>query len=159
MTLRADEENGIVKLDGVPIAGVLQSLSVNGEILIDSNNNASGEVQKVMRGYKDKTISMTLKLLPIPKDISDSALGFIKDAFAKKVTIEKTSYDILEELEQIFMNKEDQTPKVMTLVNHHTLARRIDEVVFIGLSSSEDNDTDTITVTLSFEEFISAKYQ
>ena len=165
MILRADEKNGIIELDGVPIAGVLQSLSVNGEIVIDSNNSASdGEPLKTMRGYKDKTISMSLKLLPVPKK-ADDMIQKTEEALSEdelnelKTEIEKTPYQILEEIEQIFMNKEDKTPKVMTLFSPHILARRINEVVFTGLSSSEDNTTETITITLNFEEFISAKYQ
>lgn len=139
MILRADEKSGVIELDDMPLAGVLQSLSVNGEIVIDSNNSeGNGAPQKTMRGYKDKVISMTLRIVP---------------------TEEKSVYSLLEELEQLFMDKEDKVPKVMTLFNPHTLVRRIDEVVFTGFSSSEDNSTDTITVTLNFEEFIKAKFR
>ena len=160
MILRADEKNGIITLDDVPLPGVLQSLSVNGEIVIDSNNSASaGEPLKTMRGFKDKTVSMSLRLLPIPKDVSDSVKSVTSGAFAKEIAIEKTPYQILEELEQVFRNKEDKTPKVMSITNFHTAARKINEVVFTSLSSSEDNATETITVTLNFEEFISFKYQ
>lgn len=139
MILSADHENGIIKLDGVTLSGVLQSLTVNGEILIDSNNSAANnESRKVMRGYKDKTVSLSLKILP---------------------TEDKTVYDILEELENSFQDKVDNTPKVMTITNKHIIARGIDEVLFTGLTSSEDNSTETLNVSLNFEEFISAKYQ
>ncbi len=138
MVLIADSDEGIVKLDGVALEGVFQSLSVNGEIIIDSNNSPSNDTpRKVMRGYKDKTVSLTLRILP---------------------TDEKTVYEILEEIENLFQDKEDNIPKVMVLYNYHTMARGIDEVLLTGMSSSEDNSTNTLDVTLKFEEFISANY-
>ncbi len=138
MILMADHSDGLVKLDGEELEGVLQSLSVNGEVIIDSNNSASNnQPQKVMRGYKDKSVSITL--LIVEKE-------------------DKTVYEILEEIENIFQDKEDNIPKVFTLFNKHTVARGIDEVVFTGLSSAEDNSTDTLALTLKFEEFVSARY-
>ncbi len=138
MIISTDSSDGLVKLDGEELEGVLQSLSVNGEVIIDSNNSASNnQPQKVMRGYKDKSVSITL--LIVEKE-------------------DKTVYEILEEIENIFQDKEDNIPKVFTLFNKHTVARGIDEVVFTGLSSAEDNSTDTLALTLKFEEFVSARY-
>lgn len=44
---------------------MFQSLSVNGEILIDSNNSAGNDLPcKVMLGFKDKMVSINLLILP-----------------------------------------------------------------------------------------------
>lgn len=138
MELYADNDAGIIKLDDTTLKGILQSLSINGEIIVDSSNGAAdNNTTKVMRGYKDKTVSISLKIIP---------------------TEDKTVYDILEELEEIFKNEEDQTPKVYTLLNKHTVARGIDRVLFTSLSSSEDNTQESISVSLNFEEFVAAKY-
>ncbi len=138
MVLYTDKNDGIVKLDGVALEGVLQSLSVNGEIVIDSNNTASTtQSRKIMRGYKDKTVALTLRVVP-----SDF----------------KTVYEILEDIENLFQDKANDIPKVMMLSNPHTIARGIDEVLLTSVSSSEDNSTNTLNVTLNFEEFISAQY-
>lgn len=144
MKIYTDIEESLIKLtpinggDEIILPGVLQSLSVNGEILIDSNKSTgNGASQKIMRGYKDRIISLSLIILP---------------------TEEKTVYMILEELNKIFQNKEDNIPIVYTLFNYHTDARGIEKVLFTGLSSSEDNSTDTLTVTLTFEEFVEFSY-
>ena len=148
MILRSDDASGIITLDhekdvGVfangkkTLPGVLQSLSIGGEIIIDSTNSVSnGLSTKTLRGYKCKSVNMTLLLIS---------------------TAEKTVYQLLEELEEIFMDKIDKTPLVITLSNPHTDSRGITKVLFTGFSSSEDNTTETITITLNFEEFLITK--
>lgn len=175
MQLYTDIEESLIKLtpinggEEIVLPGVLQSLSVNGEILIDSNNSAGNrEPQKLMRGYKDRAINITLKLLSVPKSINDvntkklSSKEEIQNAIntAKffHTEIEKYPYDILGELNQLFQNKEDGIPTVYRLFNRHTYARGIEQVLFTSFSSSEDNTTETLTVTLTFEEFIEARY-
>ncbi|MGL5956787.1 MAG: hypothetical protein ACRC0X_09380 [Brevinema sp.] len=160
MKLYTDNEDSLIVLtpinggEEILLPGVLQNLSVNGEILIDSNNSASsGAPQKVMRGYKDRTVNISLRLLEVPKSIENDREKNVQ------TEIEKYPYDILEELNQLFQNKEDGIPIVYTLFNDHTVARGINEVLFTGLSSYEDNSTNTITVTLTFEEFVSAKFR
>lgn len=138
MILKADDANGIIKLGETELPGVFQSLSVNGEILIDSNNSAGNDTpRKVMRGFKDKTVSINLLLLP---------------------TDDKTVYEALEELERLFYDVNSGVPKVYALINSHTAARSIGKVIFQGLSSFETNRDNTLEVSLTFEEFKAAGY-
>jgi len=139
MVLRADTSNGIIKLGDKVLSGIFQSLSINGEILVDSNSSPTSNLpRKVMRGYKDKTISLSLLLLP---------------------TDNKTVYEHLEELELLFRDEKNNVPKVFNIVNPHTMARNIDKVIFTGLSSSENNENNMINVSITFEEFLSAHYE
>jgi len=139
MVIKADTENGIIKLGDTTLAGVFQSLSINGDIIVDSNSSPTSNLpRKVMRGYNDKTVSLSLLLLP---------------------TDNKSVYEHLEDLEILFRNEENHTPKVFNIVNPHTMARNIDTVIFTSLSSSESSENEMIEVSLSFEEFISAHYE
>lgn len=138
MLLKADDVNGIIKLGETELPGVFQSLSVNGEILIDSNNSAGNDTpRKVMRGFKDKTVSINLLILPQE---------------------DKTVYEALEELERLFYDVNSGVPKVYALINSHTAARNIAKVIFQGLSSFETNRDNALEVSLTFEEFKAAGY-
>jgi len=136
MILRADP-TGEIKLGDVVLPGVFQSLSVNGEIQVDSGGDGSSKPRKVMRGYNDKKISLSLILVE------------------KK---ESTVYQQLSAVEKIFRRENDRVPQIYTIVHDHIEARDIDQVLFQSLSSAEDNTTNTITLTLQFEEFIEANY-
>lgn len=138
MLLKADDVNGIIKLGETELPDVFQSLSVNGEILIDSNNSAGNDApRKVMRGFKDKTVSINLLILPQE---------------------DKTVYEALEELERLFYGVNGGVPKVYNLINSHTAARNIGKVIFQSLSSFETNRDNTLEVSLTFEEFKAAGY-
>ncbi|SFB88585.1 hypothetical protein SAMN02745150_01193 [Brevinema andersonii] len=138
MLLKADDSSGIIKLGDVMLPGVFQSLSVNGEILIDSSNSEGNQTpRKVMRGFQDKKVSLRLLLLP---------------------TENTTVYEALEELETLFHDANSGVPKVYTLINKHTMARNIGKVIFQSLSSSENNQGESMEILLNFEEFTPASY-
>ena len=136
MIIRADP-TGEIKLGDFILPGVFQSLSVNGEIQVDSGGDGSSKPRKVMRGYNDKKISLSLIL--IEKEGS-------------------TVYQQLSAVEKVFRRENDNVPQIYTIVHDHIVARDIDQVLFQSLSSAEDNTTNTITLTLQFEEFIEANY-
>lgn len=138
MILQWDSYIGFVSLDDFRLPGAFQSLAVNGEVIIDSSNSAgNNKPRKVMRGYADKVISLSLVL--------------VDDA-------DYTVYDQLEELEHLFRRLNGGVPKIFTIANEHLIARGITQVIFKGLSSSESAGSSTIEVSLSFEEFIKAGY-
>ncbi len=135
MIIRADTDS--IRLDGVQLNGVIQSISVNGEIVVDTyQNNSEQYTNKLMRGYKDKTVVVVLKIVP---------------------TTLLTAYEQLEALEKIFQDTESDSPTVHMITNEHISNRGITHVIFTRLGSSEDNSDNTITATLTFEEFVSSK--
>lgn len=138
MILQWGEYMGSVSLDDTRLPGAFQSLSVNGEVIIDSGNSAgNNKPRKVMRGYADKVFSLNLIL--------------VDDA-------DYTVYEQLEELEHLFRRLNGGVPKVFAIANEHLIARGITQVIFKSLSSSENAGSNRIEVSLGFEEFIKAGY-
>jgi hypothetical protein len=125
--------DGIVKLNGEAVDGVLRSLTVGGELTFseEKRDGLSGTV-KVPMGWSDSDISCALDL------ITDN---------------NKSCYDRLSEINAIFRAREEQKPLIYDVSNRHLSARGIRRVVFAKLDSAESSDDDVITVTLSFTEY------
>ena len=163
------------------LPGVLQNISIGGEILWDTAGTQGVNNQKTTKGYKEKIVTINLLII-------------------KSVT--KSSYQILAELEQLFRETEDSAkkiaessttpsvdtdkkdnipqntttlstdtdkvepskeaisimPSIYMIENGHINNRGIDKVCFTSLNSSENNAKDYITVSLTFEEFDSTSY-
>jgi hypothetical protein len=125
--------DGIVKLNGEAIDGVLRSLTVAGEVKFsDQKRDGLSGTVKVPMGWSDSDISCALEL------ITDN---------------NKSCYDRLSEINAIFRAREEQKPNIYDVSNRHLSARGIRRVVFSKLDSAESSDDDVITVTLSFTEY------
>lgn len=125
--------DGIIRLGGEALPGLLSSLSVDGKVRYDEQkvDGASGK-SKTPQGWEDQTVSATLVLLT--DDESDC-------------------YEKLARLAPFFRTPDEKAnPQIYTLVNRQTGTRGIRQVVFDSLKSSENNRSDTITVTLGFTE-------
>lgn len=128
-------EHGQIKLSGVLLPGIMNSLSVQTDVRFDSaeQDGMSGKV-KVPLGWEDSAVVMTVELLS--DDSSDC-------------------YDKLSGLNAIFKDTDKgANPKVYTVVNSHLIARGINQVVFSSLSSSETDKDDVILATLNFTEHL-----
>jgi hypothetical protein len=126
-------EDGIVRLGGDALPGLLASLSVDGEVRYDEQkvDGQSGK-RKTPKGFEDQEVSVTLTLCT--DEQSDC-------------------YEKLAQLMPFFRKTTAQAnPQIYDFVNRHAGARGIRRVIFDKLKSAETNTTDTITATLSFRE-------
>lgn len=126
-------EDGIVRIDGEELPGILSDLRVSGQVRFDeqSVDKASGK-KKTPQGWEDADISLSLYLL------TDEA---------------GTCYDKLAVLEGFFKKTDGKAnPSIFTVANSHLLARGIRRVVFSRLDSAENTRTDEIRASLSFME-------
>jgi hypothetical protein len=127
--------DGVIKLDGAEIEGIVKSVSVSADVKLDEQkvDGLSG-TKKVPVGWSDADITVTLELL------TDDAA---------------TCYERLQELNRLFKSTESAASpkKKFEIANRHTAARGVRSVVFSKLDSSETSDDDVIAVTLQFIEY------
>lgn len=126
-------EDGIVRIGGEELPGLLSDLRVSGKVRFDeqSVDKASGK-KKTPQGWEDADISLTLTLL------TDES---------------GTCYDKLAVLEGFFKKTDGKAnPSIFTVANSHVLARGVRRVVFSRLDSSESCRTDEIRASLAFVE-------
>ena len=125
-------EDGQITLGGSLLPGVLRRLSIRGQVRFDEaeQDGLSGKV-KVPMGWEDADVTAEVELLTDSTDCYDKLAGL--DATFR-------GYD------------NGGNPKVYDLVNRHTAARGIDQVVFAGLESSETDQDDVILAGLAFQE-------
>ena len=98
----------------------------------------TGISKKSARGWDDKSVSISLVILP--NDFGD------KDYF------------VLYEIEELFTRTEKGKPVTYEISHDHITNRGITKLLFTDFSSSEDNANNTIKVDLQFVEFIPATW-
>ena len=126
-------EDGIVRISGEELPGLLSDLRVSGQVRFDEQqvDKSSGK-KKTPQGWDDAEVSLTLTL-------TTNEAG--------------TCYDKLEVLNGYFKKTDGKAnPTIFTVANRHLLARGVRRVVFSRLDSAEDNKTDEIRASLSFVE-------
>lgn len=135
-------EDGQVWLDGQLIPGILVAQSVRCAVRYDEAqlDNRSGK-KKVIKGWEDATIALTLDLLSYQDD------GDNMDCYEKLAVIDA-----------LFKSAKDSLPVVynITGTRSHAWARGIRQVIFDSLDSTEDDQEDTIQVTITFVEHLPA---
>ena len=172
-----DPKTNIALEDFPPISlpGVLQSISIGGEILWDTTGTQGSNNQKTTIGYKEKIVTINLILLG---EKSRTTLHVLDKVIGENPN---TPYKVLEDLERLFKETEESSkqkaegstappvatektdpsskeavsimPSLYIIKNDHINSRGINEVCFTNLNSSENNAKDYITVSLTFEEF------
>lgn len=128
------DEFGNVRLDNTDLPGVFTSLTISQEIKIEENEikGRSGKSKQVI-GYDDATVNLELILL------SDD---------------ESTCYDKLNIIQRVFRNTDSAAlPKVFKVINKHINARKIRDVLFRSLTTSEGSG-DTLSVSIQLEEYL-----
>lgn len=126
-------EDGVVRLAGEEVPGILNALRVDGKVRFDEQKvDGSSGKKKTPQGFEDSDIMISLYM----------------------VTDDDTScYDKLETLSGMFRKVDDNAnPQIYTVANRHLLARGVRQVVFSRLCSSENDRTDEIMATLGFVE-------
>lgn len=126
-------EDGLIRLDGEELPGLLASLRVDGKVRYDEQkvDGMSGK-SKTPQGWEDQTVVIALVL--ITDDESDC-------------------YEKLDKLTPFFKKPDAKAnPQIYTIGNRHTQTRGIRQVVFDRLESNETSTTDEIRVTLGFTE-------
>ena len=122
-------EDGIVRLGGEAVPGLLASLTIDGEVRYDEQkvDGQSGK-SKTPKGFEDQTVTVTMTLC------TDD---------------ETDCYEKLAQLAPFFRKTDEQAnPEIYDLVNRHAGARGIRQIIFDKLKSAETNRSDTITATL-----------
>lgn len=125
--------DGIVRLGGEELPGILASLSVDGKVRYDEQkvDGTSGK-SKTPMGWEDHTVTISVVL---PTDD------------------ESDCYDKLEVLAGYFKQPDAKAnPQIYSLANRHTQGRGIRQIVFDRLQTMENNQDDTITANLAFTE-------
>ena len=178
MQIREDSEESKIILKNtitnIPITlpGVLQNISIGGEILWDNSGSTGKENKKVAKGYKEKSVIINLLLLGKKSKTTLDILDKIVD------TNPKTPYQILSELEHLFKETEETSGKTIgelskkpskeavsimpsryVIKNEHINNRGINIVCFVNLTSTEDNTKDYIRVAITFEEIVFPVYE
>lgn len=130
-------EQGAVTLGGTTVPGVLQRLTVGGQVRYDeAEQDGLSGVRRTPMGWEDADITATVLLL------TDEA---------------GTCYVKARQLARLFKGHDsDGNPQVYGIANAHLAAHDVDEVVFDGLRTEESVREDAITATLRFREYTPA---
>lgn len=128
-------EDGIVTIDDKELPGLLVDMTVGAQVKFDTaKTDGQSGTKKTPMGYDDATIRLVIDL------VTDDPGG--SDCYQKLETINAMFKDV----------GPKAAPKILTVVNRHMRARKINQVVFSGLVSRETNRDDVIRATLNFEE-------
>lgn len=126
-------EDGIIRLGGDELPGILAELRVDGKVRFDQKkvDGQSGK-KKTPQGFEDADVAAVLTL----------------------TTDEATDcYEKLEQLSGMFRKVDKKAnPQVLSIANRHLQARGVRQVVFSRLESSENEQLDEIRATLGFVE-------
>jgi hypothetical protein len=124
------------------LPGILDSIEVGDALLVDDAGaqGKSGAV-KIISGWSDADVTVTLILIDIPKVTTQTVIPNI------------TRFDCLKEIARVFKQMKDGKPRVFTLLHPHITAWGLREFVFSGLKSQESKEKRIITCSLEFDEF------
>ncbi|MBW7997529.1 MAG: hypothetical protein FVQ81_13325 [Candidatus Glassbacteria bacterium] len=127
------EDEGEIRLDGTPLPGILQRMSIRGRLKTDQATLLFGGEKTQPLGFQAATVFIELAL--------PSEGGFLPGS-------ESTCYDKLAELNAVFTEVDaDINAKLHRISNAQINARGIDQVWFSELESSEAH-RDVITARL-----------
>lgn len=131
-------DDGVVTIDGTELPGLLVQLTVAGQVQFDEakTDGQSGK-KKTPMGFEDATVNIDLELLTDDPDEENGT----------------DCYEKLEAIDKLYKTVgEKAAPKILSVTNRHLRARRVNQVVFSGLSSRETNQDDIILAALTFVE-------
>ncbi|GAB6392500.1 MAG: hypothetical protein MdMp014T_1873 [Treponematales bacterium] len=130
--------------------GILDSIEVSDALLVDDvqTQNKGGSI-KIISGWADCDLSITLLLIDLPNHTADT------------VTPAVTRFDCLQQIAKIFKQMANNKPRVYTIQHPHIAAWGTREFVFHSLKSNEARGKRVINCTLEFDEFdsVSGKSQ
>jgi hypothetical protein len=126
---------GRVKLGDTELPGIFTQIRIKGAVRLDQVfvPGSSGKARQPM-GFEPAAVSLTIRLTNDRKS---------------------TPYEKLAQLTSLFQSVDEAAkPRVYRLINKHTEAWRIRDVIYTELKTSEDNQSDTIQAELEFEEYL-----
>jgi hypothetical protein len=122
--------------------GILDSIVVSDGVLIyDAETSGKSGTVKIISGWADADVSITLLLIDIPKVTNET------------VTPNVTRFDCLQEIAGYFKQMKDGKPRVYTIQHPHLKAWGVREFIFNSLKSQESRGKRIISCTLDFDEF------
>lgn len=126
------------------LPGFVESIEVSDSLLVDSvdQEGSSGSI-KVIHGWADCDVSITMKLIDIP--VIDTAGG--------RITPNISRYDCLAEIVSWFKRMKDGLPRTYTIRHPHIAAWGAREFVYSDLKSQDSRGKRIITCTLEFDEY------
>lgn len=140
MKLITTDEVGQVKVGDTILPGIFESLEISGSVKMDEVE-IKGKKEKVTQAVGYETAKIRFNIILLPEDEEDGDTG-----------------EAVETIQQLFRKAPDQEkPGVFKIVNKHVLARGIDEVIFTGLKTYEDNKINKVLVMCEFTEHVPIK--
>lgn len=130
-------ENDIIKLDNKVLPGIIQSIKVNQELMIDETDipGKSGRGKQI-KGFSDAVISISILLIDLKED----------------GRITKSKYEQLKTIEEAFKKIDSKgNVTVYSIVNRHTSSRNVKKCLFRKLDTSETQSS--ISVEIDFVEY------
>lgn len=128
------DDFGKIRLGDQELPGIYESMQISGSIKIDQTDIAgSSSAGKQPMGYNEPEIVLAIKL----------------DTDEQMDCYEKTKV-----LTGIFQNTDENAkPYIYNIVNKHTDAWNISEIIFSYLKTSDNNKSNAILAELHFQEY------
>lgn len=127
-------DDSTVKVGGVVLPGLFKSIEIKGDALIEEQEVEGRSTKpKQATGYEDAKINLELILHDGPV---------------------LTKLQKLEAIQNLFKKKGQAKPIIYEIVNEHTAARGITQVLFKNLTTKEQSKNDELTVMIEFWEYI-----
>ena len=126
-------DESTVKIDAVVLPGLFKSIEVKGDAIIDEQDvEGQSKKPKQATGYEDVKVNIELIL-------EDGPL--------------LSKMQKLEQIQQIFRVPGQEKPTVHEIINEHTAARGVKQVIFKNLTHKAENKKGQLAVTLEFWEY------
>lgn len=125
-------DESTVKIDAVVLPGLFKSIEVKGDAIVDEQEiEGQSKKPKQATGYEDVKVNIELIL-------EDGPI--------------LTKMQKIEQIQQLFRTPGQEKPTVHEIINEHTAARGVKQVIFKNLTHKADNKKGQIVVTLEFWE-------
>lgn len=126
-------DDSTVKVGGVTLPGLFKSIEIKGDALIEEQEVEGRSTKpKQATGYEDAKINLELILLDGP---------------------ELTKLQKLEIIQNLFKKQGQAKPIIYEIINEHTAARGITQILFKNLTTKEQNKNDGLTAMIEFWEY------
>lgn len=136
MEIFTGEDTGQVKVGNTILPGIFESLEITGTVKIDQVD-IPGKQEKITQavGYDNARLRLTVNLYPV-----EDGAG---------------CEDQIAVYQRIFRKSADQEkPGVYKIINRHTAARNINEIIVSDLKTWEDNRNEKVLVICEFIEHV-----
>lgn len=135
-------EDSAIKIGGKLLPGVFKSMEIDGDAKVEEQEvKGSTSKPKQAIGYEDAKITIEIQL---------------DDDYEEKQK-RKTTLKKLAVIQSLFKKADQDKPVVYPIINEHTAARGIKQVIFKKLTTKELNSKSTMVVTIELWEYVPMK--